>query len=1136
LSDLVQDIARLQLRAIAGLRDLATPDGLRRRLSEMGYQIGIEDGAVAAFALGQSILDTIDSLAQALVYTKPRVEEVPDLVAEVAALIREIRDFTPDTAALDPPFDDPAFWQDFGLNLADQMVRDMLARRAPILKLILFALGIIKVEDLGDDETTRSGLIEVFDFTAIGEVLADPGAALSARFGPGSDIWTGQSAGFLSRHLHDLGLAVRARRLSSSEAEAITTFSATPGQLFHEILFAEGALLGKTGRHEAGVRVLPVPAQGKVGLGLFATGALQGGRLALGPDWSIQLEVDRDDIVQIAIGTDGTSFEPQGLSVAATLTNEAPEPLLLIGTEGATRLDLDALSLGLLLTPVGAEPEAVLSLALNGLALTVAAPDSFLGAIIGDGFTTRLDLTLAWSSRSGMTLGGSAGLAYTLPVEIVLGPITLRNIDLALGMAGDAAAFSATAGLLGNFGPFAVSIDGMGLLLALEPAADGKGLIGPFDVTAGFKPPTRFGLSIDVPSVSGGGVLEIADGRYSGALALDVIAVGIAAIVVVDTELPGDPDGWAFFAALSLTFPAIPLGFGFTLSGVGGLIAMNRGLDTIAIAGGLKSGAVDALLFPDDPINDAPLIIAMIDDYFPLLDGNTVVGPIVEIGWGAPKPLLTAQIGVIISLPEGKIGLLGSISALLPDPAAPLLTLNMDIVGEVDLPGGTLFLAASLHDSNLLEIFELSGDMGMFLSVGDQPYFLLSVGGYHPGFEPPSLVPAPLRDLARMRAAVEIGSSVSVALTCYFAVTSNTVQFGAAVALVATVEIWPTTYTARGDLGFDVLLRFSPFAIIAEFEAGVGIYSGDKELMGVHLTARLEGPEPWFCSGHASFRFFGIKVNFEVVVGDKAPPEAKEIVDLRADVLAAMVQRSAWREVPPASGMVAGVKYIDPAPPTEADDGRIWVRPDHQLRMAQSVAPLGRTIEIVGQGLPAPADSLLTVTAAGIGAIVQSPLTEVTDWFAPAQFEVLGPQEKLSRSSFEEMPAGVSFGEAALRSTAFPAKLGRSVEIGHEEVLWDDAPAVKVIPAPGSLRRAALSGSAAQSLRRAEPAVAGEFAILPMAFTVVDVQTGVEVGATLDAVGVARGGVPQSMANRAQADSVAACRVVSASSALEAVP
>ena len=230
-------------------------------------------------------------------------------------------------------------------------------------------------------------------------------------------------------------------------------------------------------------------------------------------------------------------------------------------------------------------------------------------------------------------------------------------------------------------------------------------------------------------AVSGGGFVSIEPeiGRYSGGLSLDFVSVGIDAIVVIDTQLPGDPDGWAFFASLAASFPGIPLGFGFTLSGVGGLIALNRTMDAEALAMALRTGVIDALLFPDDPVNDSAELIAQIDEYFPLLEGNTVIGPVLEIGWGSPVTLITAQLGVVLSLPDGIIAVMGSVEALLPIPSAPLITLHMDSLGVIDIGAGTFSLTASLYDSRLLESHRPQRRHGDVLA-GLRPALLLALG------------------------------------------------------------------------------------------------------------------------------------------------------------------------------------------------------------------------------------------------------------------------------------------------------------------------------------------------------------------------------------------------------------------------
>ena len=102
---------------------------------------------------------------------------------------------------------------------------------------------------------------------------------------------------------------------------------------------------------------------------------------------------------------------------------------------------------------------------------------------------------------------------------------------------------------------------------------------------------------------------------------------------------------------------------------------------------------------------------------------------------------------------------------LLPTKDEAVLTLRMDVIGAVDVPASTVIVAASLHDSNLLGVFQLSGDMGFYACLAEQPQFVLSIGGYHPQWHPPGALPAWLLDLRRISPSIPLGLGVDVTLT-----------------------------------------------------------------------------------------------------------------------------------------------------------------------------------------------------------------------------------------------------------------------------------------------------------------------------------------------------------------------------------
>ena len=119
--------------------------------------------------------------------------------------------------------------------------------------------------------------------------------------------------------------------------------------------------------------------------------------------------------------------------------------------------------------------------------------------------------------------------------------------------------------------------------------------------------------------------------EYTGALQLQV---GLAAIGrrhhrarAARHQDPGHPDDWALLLILAATFQqGIQLGLGITLSGLGGVLGINHAIDSDVIAAGLRTKALDAILFPPDPVAQAPHIFAIWSQTMPVSVGHTVVG------------------------------------------------------------------------------------------------------------------------------------------------------------------------------------------------------------------------------------------------------------------------------------------------------------------------------------------------------------------------------------------------------------------------------------------------------------------------------------------------------------------------------
>ena len=198
--------------------------------------------------------------------------------------------------------------------------------------------------------------------------------------------------------------------------------------------------------------------------------------------------------------------------------------------------------------------------------------------------------------------------------------------------------------------------------------------------------------------------------------------------------------------------------------------------------------------------------------------------------------------------------ILGKLVAALPDRAVPLVFLQATFVGMIDPGEPSVLFMASLNGSHIVGA-ALSGDILLLARGGSDPTLVISAGGFHPAFPVPRGVPA----LHRM--ALDLCASPLIDLRCeaYFAITSNTVQLGARIDLVAEVA----GCGFRGYLAFDALVQFSPFRFIADVSGGVSLEVFGESLVGIHLALHLEGPAPWLARGRGSIDLFF----FEVVAG-----------------------------------------------------------------------------------------------------------------------------------------------------------------------------------------------------------------------------------------------------------------------------
>ncbi len=1079
--------------------------------------------------------DLVDSLATATDSLKYAgiVLDIIELVlgdGGIVAALEDLKDDLPTATTVPEALRDPVFWSQLAADLPDHLMLRYLEVQQPVLHAAVRLLGLVKeVEQSPSGDFQESQVAYVrreLQLVRLFDLLQNPVGTVQDTYGwsranGASTFGLEESANAVRqilRALRALGTRARTSRIRSRFVGADelyaeeSTLRASVNEL--DIPLASGRPAGGSSRVELGFVVLPVPeTPGDDEIAGLYVGNLSWGAASatvqVADDWQLVVtgEVDtpgaigvllypgKDPEGRVDVGADG--------SFSLVLTPVAGAgPWRIFGGEVGTRLESGGAEVSLTFSVENGVADVVLglrTLAGNGrsgltFVLDPTAGDPFLGELLGgDPIEAELDAALSWSARNGFVFEGSAGFEFVVWIGKAIGPIHVECLTVTLDAGEDGVTVEAGLSITATLGPFSVLVGGVGLRTELSDATDGLVLtrFGDLGVSIGFMPPNQVGFEIEANDVIiGGGFVRYEPelGRYSGALALEFVSVGLSAIVVVDTRLPGNPDGWALFASLFATFPSLPLGFGFFLSGVGGIVCLNRAMDTEALASGLRSGAVDAILFPDNVLEDAPYLISQLDGWFPLAEGSSVFGVAATITWGTPKALITGEVGIMLSVPDFDLALLGSISMALPDEETAQLELHMDTLGAIDPAERTVMLVASLYDSSLLRTIQLSGDMAMYGSFGANPYFLLSIGGYHPSFEPPGSLPAAVVDLRPMGFEILLSEDIWFGVYGYVAVTSNTLQFGADATLRASTTLLGVTYSAIGSIGFDVLLVFSPFSFAADAHAQVEVTAGSTELIVAELAVHLEGPQPWYATAYGRFEFLGVGVRFDIAIGGAAGAEApprRNVLDL---VEFALREPGAWHDVPP-SGQT--VLLADDT----ADDEIVRARPDAELQATQTVAPLERELDVYGiYTIDGP--TLLDIDDAGLDGAAAATWEPVSDWFAPALYDSMTRVERLAAPSYESMTAGVRITPGSVVTGSDTQSLTPDYEVKVVEELEGDSVSLGVKPLLGTL----LTANAA---RLRDPRLGGttrsaslpvRYQALEPTFTLVDATTGAPVG------------------------------------------
>lgn len=1006
---------------------LRGPREFRNLLRALGYHVHSLENSIddirKVLALGDA-LDTLGNLASKETLSASDLDEIARVIKKTWDAVNALKDLQEVSQNLSGRLRLPGFWQQFGDRLAGYLLANYLRWHQPPLYAVSRFTGVL--DTYTEDDGLRTTAIERIDWDQLNLLLTDPAQAIANRYNWGGSLAFDLFAADIADGAAALG--IRTERVSpASDLDQTLYGPGAPGaQYAIRIPFYRGKPARGLPYIEMGMLIQtgPIdtedgPVSGALVFAPYASGEIAG-RLEFGNSKSLQLEYgaagevsgkayahmspSRGMVLESLPGAAGA-----GLTFLTELqkTGANGKAIVVLGDADGTNLSFDRFMMRLEML----EGDFRIVAGGEGLKACIDIKDeSFLRNFIPEPIVAEGgDWLAAWTAERGLHWAGDAGLRVEIPLTIEIGPARFHEVGFELAFENNASLSIWMDGDL-SLGPLFFGVEGLGLGIEFVPNEDGR--YGAFDMEAAIIPPTSYAVTMeagDLISVTGAVRADKQAGRYGGILNAEFVAVDITALGVLASKIPGKPDKWSLLLSLSASFgkAGIQLGAMVRLMKVGGIVGVNRTVDPEALSAGLKSGVLDSILFQDDPDRDPFDILDDIEAVFPPADGQYLFGPMVKLAWGMPT-IIELDVGLIIELPEPlTITLIGSLLSQLPTKDAAIVTLKIDLVGYLNATEGTLRIDGTTNGSQVVG-FALTGDVAVRAAFADERNLLVAFGGFHPDFQAPVGFP----ELDRMAIGLDGGKALNLSLGGYFALTSNTIQFGA----FAYLQAKAIGLGVEGEVEFDALITLQPFGFVIETDFMVAVTAGKADLLAVRLEIDLEGPAPWMVAGTATVKVLGVEKPFDVEaqIGRRRDSLPRKTAYLLKDVDAAISDADSWGAT--VSREIRSIVTLTEE--SALGDDILWVHPAGAIEVSQRIAPINTDLEHCGGALLGDGPRI-EIGAPMIGGKDASDQTgEIFDWFASAQFFRMSDEEKLAAPSFQEFPSGIRFSDLEIEAGA----------------------------------------------------------------------------------------------------------------------
>lgn len=633
------------------------------------------------------------------------------------------------------------------------------------------------------------------------------------------------------------------------------------------------------------------------------------------------------------------------------------------------------------------------------LLLKLKQLNGFFDAVLGDDIKVKIDkLALAYSLQNGLKIEDSLHIKIPFNSNIDLKVVKFKNLTLDLGLDGGDFEACLLTTFIADLKCVAFTFTDLGFGVKCNLFTP-EGKAGTLKVDPKINYPTGIGISIDASAVKGAGGIQWEEKkqRFAGFLELNVLEkFGVRSMLVFTTGKGTDP--FSFMGALSVQFnPGIQIGMGFSITSIGGSLGLNRGLDVDNLRLAVYDGSLSSVLFVEDIEKDFDKVLANVDKYYPILEDQMYFGLLAQISWGT---ILSADFGLFIQAPSPvSVIIAGLIKVRLSDSSEKLLAINANFLGGIQFDKG-IFFDASLFDSKIVGI-SIYGDMALRIYWGGETKgFILSIGGFHPQYKPESGFN--LVDMKRVGMKMDF-DVVNMSLEAYFAITSNTVQFGSAF----NMKIGWDEFGLTGHAAFNVLFQFNPFYFMADLSVGLAVKLFSVTLCSISLDFDLSGPAKWHASGKAkiSVLLFDVSVHFDCTWGKGQSEIPLTPVNVFLLFEEEFKEDSNWKII--STDLTENLVTLLPCDGTE-----FVAQPSDLISFSQSKVPLGKSIDCYGEnGIDGCSRIDLVELQLDSGKVVVKDCEEAecvfeNASFAPSLTHRMSNEEKIAAKSYQDEISG----------------------------------------------------------------------------------------------------------------------------------